>query len=297
MSYLPLQSFIAPARDTCQIWRTVAGIALTFTIYSMGLSTFAPLLREVTATGSDVGTTLLEQSDVAPAATLVILYSFGLLTLGSAATVIILHKRSALSLLGDPTHMARQFWRAVKAMLVLNVTLILLPPYGGSGSVEIVENLAPKTWALLFPLSLLGLLVQTSAEEIFFRGYLLQQLAARFSSPLVWMGAPTLVFALGHFDPANGVHAWSIVIWAGLFSLAATDLVARTGNLGAAIGLHFVNNAFAMLVVSYPGNMSGLSLFVFTEGPADFGPTSVEILLEYAMMGVSWLAIRLAVRR
>lgn len=297
MSYSPLQSFIAPARDTCQVWRTVLGIVLVFMVYTVGLSTFLSFFTEMPTTGQEIEIPLPETHGNSPLNTLMILYSFGFITLGAAGTVSLLHKRSALSLLGNPQQMPRHFWRAVKAMLLLNGALIFLPPYGGSGGVEVVENLAPQIWILLFPLSLLGLLIQTSAEEIFFRGYLLQQLAARFSSPLVWMGAPAVVFALGHFDPANGVNAWPIVIWAALFSLAASDLVARTGNLGAAIGLHLVNNAFAMLIVSYPGDMSGLSLYVFTKGPADFGPTSFEIVLEYAMLAVSWLAVRVAVRR
>lgn len=297
MPYSPLQSFIAPARDTCQIWRTFAGLAFTFAVYTVGLSTLLPLLFEASTTEQGPATSVAQRVATSPMTTLVILFSFGFLIVGTVASVSILHQRSAFSLLGDPFKAGKQFWNAIKAVLILNAALIFLPPYGESGGTEVVDNLAPQTWLLLLPLSLLGLIIQTSAEEIFFRGYLLQQLAARFSSPLIWMGGPAVLFALGHYNPSNETHALSIVLWAALFSLAASDLVARTGNLGAAIGLHFVNNAFAILIVSYPGEMGGLSLFILSERPGDFAPTSTQILVEYAMLIVSWLAIRLAVRR
>ena len=42
------------------------------------------------------------------------------------------------------------------------------------------------------------------AEEALFRGYLLQQLAVRNPSPLIWMVLPALVFAALHIDPGAG---------------------------------------------------------------------------------------------
>jgi DNA-directed RNA polymerase subunit RPC12/RpoP len=41
-----------------------------------------------------------------------------------------------------------------------------------------------------------GVLIQTGAEEVLFRGYLQQQLAARFASPIAWMVLPSAIFAL-----------------------------------------------------------------------------------------------------
>lgn len=293
MSYSPHSNFVAPARNTSEVWRTFVGIAVCLLIYALLLSSIMPLL-DVIPTADDL---FDEESAFSPSVTLLILLSFGAMTFALATTVSIIHKRSPLTLIGDTTQATKHFWQAVKAMLFFQLALIILPPYGSDTSEDIAKNLALGTWIFLLPLSLVGLLIQTSAEELLFRGYLQQQLAARFSSPLVWMGLPAIFFALGHFDSANGDSAMAIILWAGLFSLAASDLVARTGNLGAAIGLHFVNNAFGMLILSYPGEMSGLSLYVLTKGPDEFGPTSVEITLEFAMLAISWLAIRLAVRR
>lgn len=56
-----------------------------------------------------------------------------------------------------------------------------------------------------------------------------------------------------------------------LVGIFAADLTARTGNLGAAIGLHFTNNFFALCVLSLDGALSGVSLFVtpFQAGEVD----------------------------
>ncbi len=52
-------------------------------------------------------------------------------------------------------------------------------------------------------------LIQTGAEELVFRGYLQQQLAARFASPLIWMVLPALIFGAVHYDPATaGPNVW-----------------------------------------------------------------------------------------
>lgn len=283
MSYSAHQKFIAPARPRCELWRTVAGLILSAFVYVFSL----------TLTGLQP-----PAEGFSPTHTLLVLYSFFFMGFGPAVALIVLHERHPITLLGDLSALKRHLWIAIKAMLVLKIAVMLLPPYADAPSDNaVVANLAFGTWLALLPFALLGLLIQTGAEEVFFRGYLQQQLAARFSSPLLWMGAPATIFAFLHYDPTNGANAWVIVVWAGLFSLAASDLAARTGNLGAAIGFHLVNNAFGMLLVSYPGTMSGLSLFVLRDGPSNFAPGSTQILAEYASLLISWLAIRVAVRR
>ncbi|WP_380056334.1 lysostaphin resistance A-like protein [Falsihalocynthiibacter sp. SS001] len=290
MSYAPHAEFIAPARAKSEVWRTIVGMGLCFAVYAISIWLFFSPIFD--APPSTEGATAFS-----PVKTMAVLYSFLCMILGPAVTVWILHNRKPLTLFGDVQQIWPYFWRAVKAMLFLHVAIIFLPPYGGGENVEVVKNLSGVVWLYLLPLSLLGLLIQTSAEEILFRGYLQQQIAARFSSRWMWMGITALLFGLGHYDTNNGANAWMIVVWAGMFSLAASDLVARTGNLGAAIGLHFVNNAFGMLIVAYPGEMSGLALYVLPEGIDNFAPTSVEIMQEFAMLAVSWLAIRVGVRR
>ena len=100
-----------------------------------------------------------------------------------------------------------------------------------------------------------------AAEELLFRGYLTQALAARFRSPLAWALVPSLAFGALHWDgAAYGADAWLAVAAATAVGLALADVTARTGNLSAAIGLHFANNVAALLVVAMPGPTAALAL-------------------------------------
>lgn len=153
-------------------------------------------------------------------------------------------------------------------------------------------------WLVFLPLALFGILIQTGAEELVFRGYLQQQLAARFASPLVWLVFPSVLFGLAHYAPdALGGHAWLVVAATGLFGLIAADLTARSGALGLAWGLHFANNALAILVVSAMGGLDGLALFRVPEGAEPAGGMGSMILADMVLMSVVWGACVLWLRR
>ncbi len=113
------------------------------------------------------------------------------------------------------------------------------------------SDMPVASWIWALPVMAAILLAQTSAEELMFRGYLPQALATRFRSPLVWAVLPALLFAVLHWQPASGPLLLAIIIGAiAVFAAAATVLTVVTGNLGAAMGMHFANNVFAFLVMS-----------------------------------------------
>ncbi len=144
--------------------------------------------------------------------------------------------------------------------LFLLIGIIIAPPTAQIGFFD---------WLKWMPLALPMLLLQTSAEEIFFRGYLLQQLAARFSSRWIWMVLPSVLFGLGHYDSAElGDNAWLAVADTAIIGIVAADMTARTGTLGPAMAFHFINNFFAMFLMSVEGSMSGLALYA---APFDLG--------------------------
>jgi membrane protease YdiL (CAAX protease family) len=179
---------------------------------------------------------------------------------------------------------------------MLAVVVMVLPPYGIGGA--LILNLSFGLWAVLLPLSLVAVFVQISAEEVFFRGYLQQQLGARFRSPLVWMLLPSILFAFGHYQPLEaGQNAVMITIWAGLFGLLMADLTARSGTIGPAIAVHFMNNVAALLLTSLPDSLGGLSLFHTPFGMEDTEQLRAWLPVDFAMMIVMWLAARVALRR
>ena len=224
--------------------------------------------------------------------TLTVLFSFVAWLVAIWITLHWVHNRRFTPLLGP--NVLFHFRRVLLALVVLNLALVVLPPWDLLA--DTVPGLDASRWVALLPISLLAVLVQVSAEELLFRGYLQQQLAARVRSPLVWMGVPSLLFAVAHYDAAMGSNAWLIVIWAAMFACLMADITARTGSLGAAIAIHFVNNTLGILLISPPDYLSGLALYTYTFAMTDEAVVRSLLPIDFALMIVSWLAARLALR-
>lgn len=289
--YRPHDDFIAAARQSAALWRTVAGailIAIVYVALSYGLvlylaGRYGDLIGGAVVAAMFAGRT--------PAMMVLLLFSFLTLAVGPVLAVRALHRRRAGSLFG-PVRTVLGDFRA--AMLASLATGLLALPFQMSGT----EPGLPATALILWlPLALLAVLVQTGAEELVFRGYLQQQLAARFRSPAIWMAAPSLLFAWGHYAPTTfGTNALPVALWSAAFGLYAADLTARTGSLGAAVGFHFANNLAAFLLVSVKGDMDGLALWTLPVDLTDPDAVRPLILTDFATMTVGWLAARLALR-
>ena len=295
-AYAAHEALVAPARRHAEFWRLLAGAGVVALLtvglgilYRTGLEA---LFQVVPALRVD-----LTRSDTAPTL-LLMLFSFGLVIVAVVVAARTIHGRDPLSLVGPLPLALRQFGRVVGVLLLVHLALMLLPPYGGGGETQVVSNLDPRLWLMLLPLSLGGILLQTGSEELLFRGYLQQTLAARFDARWIWMGVPAVLFGIGHYQPGvAGANAPVIVAWAICFGLAAADLTARAGTLGPALALHMINNTGALLFVSVKGEMSGLSLATLPHGLDEVEKLTPWLVLDFAFLLVGWLAARLAIRR
>jgi membrane protease YdiL (CAAX protease family) len=277
------EAFVAPARARPEVWRLVLGVLATVLVWfataggMLGLA--APFLRQ----SADGGRLLL----------LGFLFTFAGLVLGLVVSLRLFHRRGLGSLLGPSGFSLRGFAKGAGVVFGLSaataVPLLFFLP--------IDQRIPLATWLSWAPVALLAVLVQTGAEELAFRGYLMQQLAARFRSRVVWWLLPSILFGLLHWNPATfGANAWLMALAAGLMGLILADVTARTGNLSAAMGLHFANNTVAILLVAVSGELSDLALF---EAPLDTSdPAAVRnaLLANIAVILVAY-AIYLRVLR
>ena len=190
-----------------------------------------------------------------------LLLSVTSLWLGLRMALRLMHRRRLSGLYGAGHRVNRtQFRRGLAAGIVVAIVSVLVgllidPEISATG-------IDPLMWLAVVPFMLVIIFAQSSAEELLFRGYLMQALADRFRSPWVWALVPTLLFASIHWNPAATLH----MNLAGLGSIAALAaalalLVWKTGNLGAAFGAHTGNNIVALLLVAPEADYGPLSLF------------------------------------
>ena len=172
-----------------------------------------------------------------------------------------LHREKLSRLFGNSARLSRSgFVNGLAAVLVTSVLTELcywfIIPEVRRGPIEL------GTWALLLLPVVFFAFIQTSSEELLFRGYLQRGLAYRFRSPLAWAVLPTLVFTALHWNPASvlGMNI-GVAISIGAFAALLALLVYATGNLGAAMGAHLGNNLVGFLLISHDDALGGLALF------------------------------------
>ena len=283
------EEFIAPARHYPEFWRIIVGLLAALAVYL--LPVMAIFAAATAMFPQQVGAFIENPDSIdTPEQMLFLLATFLFMALGAVAAAGV-HRRGLASLIGPFRPACNCFSRAF-----IGVVLIYLVS-GALVSLVFLDNPTPnldlQTWLGYLPLALPLLFIQIFAEELLFRGYLMQALAARFKSALIWMLLPSLLFAIGHYDGSiDPMLTWLIIAATFVFGLVAADLTRITGNLGAATGFHLANNFFALFLVSVAGNMSGLSLY-----HAPFTMDDVEILapllvVDIVTVLVTWQMLR-----
>jgi uncharacterized protein len=159
------------------------------------------------------------------------------------------------------------------ALVVLNaVTLIPL----ALGSTEVSVRPQPGFWSFLVVIVLTSPL-QAAAEEIFFRGYLMQALGSLVAHPAFGVVVSAVIFALMH-----GVQNPALFLNRLGFGLLAGVLVWRTGGLEAGIGAHVVNNICAYVIAGLTSSIAtvrGISSIGWLDSGVQLGGFAIFALL------------------
>jgi len=293
MKYDGLKEFSAPAENSPDLWRIGAVLGLML-VAVIALQQLVFVLIAAIG-GADAVEAVFESDGRTAGRTLAALFSHGLFAVALAMALRAVHWRGFASLFGPAAHAVGDFFRVIYWLVPLYIAAVALLP----SAYDYIPNpeMTRQRWMLYLPLGLAAVAVQAGTEELFFRGYLTQQLAAGGrAGNWAWLAVPAGLFALLHWTAAAGDNALWFCLWALAFGLAAGDLTARAGNLGPALALHIVNNGVAILGVAVPGPISGLALYhtPFT-GDAAIIPSLMP--LEFGLLFVAWLAARVAIAR
>jgi membrane protease YdiL (CAAX protease family) len=273
-------AWVAAMAPRATPWRVLAGVGIAGAIW-------------VVAIGSALGLAAAWGLDPARGRVVLYLLSFAALIGGLGLAMRSLHHLPGALLLGPEGRLEHgPFLRGVA--VVAGIVAVGLVP------MLLLGRPAPQQDPLVWPLWLLpalpALFVQVAAEEVVFRGYLQGMLAARSANRLVWWVVPALVFGALHWNPAElGENAGLMVAAAVLMGLVLGDVTARTGGLSLAIGLHFANNAYAMLVMATPSALSGLALWLSPLDPDDPAMVRAALIGNIVLIALAygvWLVIR-----
>jgi uncharacterized protein len=267
----PFERWIAATRPPARIWRIAVGAVIGFAcwfvvsiVVTWGYYFAWILLGDETSpifqaeiSGLATGSTHF--------ATLVLLLAAGGFWPGAYLAARLMHGQKFWSLFGVDNRIR---WRGFGIGILLTIGMIMSEwlwtpfirldePYSNETDLVRWSKFAIPIIALVF--------IQAGGEELFFRGYLMRQLAARFRNPLVWAFLPSTVFGLLHFF--NGIsleHSLYYVASTVLFGLTAAVTVWRTGNLSVAIGMHVSTNVLSFLYAGTDNFFTATPLFLWS---------------------------------
>lgn len=174
------------------------------------------------------------------------LISVGLGPLGRAWSVAL---KIRWRLLGRTSLMALAVLVLINVLSVsVEMLLALLSGQPGAGP-PMATDLDWSLAAISAVIALVLVPFQAAAEELVFRGLLMQTLGAWLRSPWFAIGIPAVLFGFSHI---YDVWGWLTVV---ALAVCAGWITWRTGGLEAAISLHVINNlfAFGLMAVGFGG--------------------------------------------
>lgn len=266
----PFDAYIAPARERRGVWRFIGSIIVIVAVWLLWTVAvlFGRVAYGILVEGIPPGQALEGAqsmlTDGSPGGIMAILITFIGGWLGVWAALALFHKRSFRTLFAPDRRLRWNEFGAgfglAMAFLVLGMIVAVLVVGAPTRS-----TLPFSDWAIwLIPLAI-GIFFQASAEELLFRGYILQQLAVWSRNPIVWAVLPSAFFGMLHLNPAAALET-NLLIGAitAMVGVTTAALVWRTGSLAMAMGLHVgVNLPALTLFGADGGQITGAQLFLF----------------------------------
>ena len=234
-----LLSFIAGLFVILFFWQILGGIPLAFfMILDGGLGPTAPDLQAFTTRQPMLSF-------------LLIMLNFIFFILGTWLAMRLVHRRKMRTLVSaDGSLRWRRFAQGFAAWFILAALQSLVEAWLHPG--RYVWTFNPGSFFLFLAPVLLLIPIQTSAEEFFFRGYLLQGFGLKLHNVWVLSLLSGLLFALPHMlNPEVSVDFWLIMSYYFLSGVFLAYITLKDQRMELALGVHAANNIFAAALANY----------------------------------------------
>ena len=223
-------------------WRYALG-AITIAFFWLVLG-YVPYLLLV---GAGLSDQLLEY--------LAVNFSIFMMLVGLALTVKLIHRRPLLSLATPETRVDwRRVWRSALVWTVIAAVIVVIEHLLYPDRYYL--SFDPGRFLIFLAVVLVLTPIQTTTEELVFRGYAMQGLGLLTRRPALIAVASSLVFTVPHLLNPE-VHEHGVLIMAAnyfVIGMLLATITLRDGRLEFAIGVHAVNNVFLALVANYEGS-------------------------------------------
>lgn len=214
--------------------------------------------------------------------------------LGLAVAMALLHRRPMLTLVTPHDRIdGRRVMQGAGVMLVLLAAMTLVEHLLFPGRYRLVFD--PVRFLPYMIAVLLLTPIQATAEELIFRGYVMQGLSRIFASPIVVALVSSALFASVHmWNPEVGRHG-AMLMAAAYFAmgLLLAAITLRDGRLELAIGVHATNNVFTALVANNEGSTLQTESILLSPLDPVF---ALAALSTVAVAFYAWFFLRRAVR-
>lgn len=181
---------------------------------------------------------------------------------------------------GVPFRMRRVWWGfGTWLVVMLGPSIAILLAFPDQNGYE--WNFRPEAFIPFAIVAILLLPVQTTAEEIFFRGWLMQWFSQRFSSIWVLSTLSGVAFALPHManPEALGQPVLAFLTYA-LVGFVWGWVSIRDRSIEIAIGAHAAHNLFLALIAGYEGGaLPADALFVTDSAELGVGGLAITLVL------------------
>ncbi|MBW4528666.1 MAG: CPBP family intramembrane metalloprotease [Phormidium tanganyikae FI6-MK23] len=139
------------------------------------------------------------------------------------------------------------------------------------------------TFALFVPLALIFTAIQTTTEELFFRGYIVQGTSLVWGNRIFLALVPAVIFTLPHLLNPEAIAGGWLTVFFNYFlvpGLVWTVVSLIDGTTELAIGAHFANNIGGNLLMGVAGNaVNAPTLFTVSEFHATYTALSMLVVI------------------
>jgi uncharacterized protein len=280
----------AARRGKHRWWRYVLGLMII--LFAWMVAANFPSAIVALVIGGQEGVAALSRLDYAAFGPIwgfvVVMAGFPVFLAGILIAITLIHQRHPQTLV---TAREKISWHRVGHGFVAGfVPWVLL---GGLGQYLLYPdtfsfNSDLKTFALFVPIALILTAIQTTTEELFFRGYIVQGASLIWSNRVFLAIVSAVIFTLPHAtNPESQEGGW-IGMFLGYFVgtgllYAVVSLIDGTTEL--AIGAHFANNLAYFLVFNWSGSFfTTPALFSISEYHARFYDITSLVLIPVFLM-------------